>query len=72
MWPFRELQPQQNLRTALRVFLDSGYDHLPVVEPDTPTQVAGMLSQQQIFAAYNAEILRRRLLADKDPETLPG
>lgn len=61
MWPFKSLAPDTDLRDALRVFLDSGYDHLPVVDPARPREVLGMLSQQQIFAAYNAEILRRRL-----------
>jgi CIC family chloride channel protein len=73
MWPFKSLSPEDDLRSALRTFLDSGYDHLPVVDPERPDQVLGMLSQQQIFAAYNAEILRRRLDSD-DPQsdTLAG
>ena len=61
MWPFRSLNPNTDLRTALRMFLEFGYDHLPVVAPEEPRRVLGMLSQQQIFAAYNAELLRRRL-----------
>lgn len=61
MWPFKSVRPDTDLRTALRVFLESGYDHLPVVDPQDPRRVLGMLSQQQIFAAYNAELLRRKL-----------
>lgn len=61
MWPFKSLPPNADLRTALRAFLESGYDHLPVVDPAEPRRVLGMLSQQQIFAAYNAELLRRKL-----------
>ncbi len=61
MWPFRSVSPDMNLRDALGIFLACGYDHLPVVDPRDGTTVMGMLSQQQIFAAYNAEILRRRL-----------
>lgn len=61
MWPFKSLPPDADLRTALRKFLESGYDHLPVVDPAAPRRVLGMLSQQQIFAAYNAELLRRKL-----------
>ncbi|ACY15031.1 chloride channel protein [Haliangium ochraceum] len=66
MWPLRTLAPDDDLRTALEVFLDSKYDHLPVVDPAEPRRVLGMLSQQQIFAAYNAELLRRRLQREGD------
>jgi CIC family chloride channel protein len=61
MWPFESLAPDTDLRRALRAFLSSGYDHMPVVDPAQPRTVLGTLSQQQVFAAYNAEILRRRL-----------
>jgi CBS domain-containing protein len=68
MWPFRSVDPKMDLRAALRVFLESGYDHLPVVDPAKPTEILGMLSQQQIFAAYNAEILRRRLTGEAESD----
>jgi CIC family chloride channel protein len=61
MWPIESLTPETDLRRALRAFLSSGYDHLPVIDPDQPAVVLGTLSQQQVFAAYNAEMLRRRL-----------
>lgn len=81
MWPFKSVSPRDDLRTALTVFLDSRYDHLPVVDPAEPRRVLGMLTQQQIFAAYNAELLRRRLqregdsmrmAAVADPTAAPG
>ena len=62
MWPFKAVSPDTDLRTALHTFLESGYDHMPVVAANDANRVLGMLSQSQIFAAYNAEILRRRLL----------
>jgi CIC family chloride channel protein len=63
MWPLKSVESYANLDSALQLFLDSGYDHLPVIDPSDPHKVLGMLSQQQIFAAYNAELLRRRLEA---------
>jgi len=66
MWSLASLTPQTDLRRALRMFLESGYDHLPVIDPENPDTVLGMLSQQQVFSAYNAEILRRRLAAGAD------
>lgn len=71
MWPFKSLAPDTDLRAALRTFLESGYDHLPVVDPREPNRVLGMLSQQQIFEAYNAEIVRRRL-GDPDHSRAPS
>jgi CIC family chloride channel protein len=66
MWPFKSIAPHDDLRTALAVLLDARYDHLPVVDPAEPNRVLGMLTQQQIFAAYNAELLRRRLQREGD------
>ncbi len=71
MWPFDSLAPDTDLRSALRTFLASGYDHLPVVDPAQPDTVLGTLSQQQVFAAYNAEILRRRLTDAAASASLP-
>lgn len=64
MWPLKSVSPDLDLKAALEVFLESGYDHLPVIDEKEPTVILGMLSQQQIFAAYNAELLRRRLEED--------
>jgi len=72
MWPLKTVSPSMDLRSALRMFLESGYDHLPVVDPAEPQNVLGMLSQQQIFGAYNAEILRRRLeTASESQQSIP-
>ncbi len=46
------------------VFLKTGYDHLSVIDPAHPNHNLGMLTQQQVFAAYNAELVRRRLDAN--------
>ncbi|WP_428269625.1 chloride channel protein [Haliangium sp.] len=75
MWPFRSLTPSDDLRAALEAFLDTGYDRLPVVDPAHPNEVLGMISQQQIFVAYNAELLRRRIQREGDTlsmTALPG
>jgi CIC family chloride channel protein len=72
MWPFKSVSPHDDLRAALAIFLDSRYDHLPVVDPAEPDRVLGMLTQQQIFAAYNAELLRRRLQREGDSMRMPA
>jgi CIC family chloride channel protein len=67
MWPLLSVTPDTDLRNALLVFLESGYDHLPVIDPKNPDEPLGMLTQQQVFAAYNAELVRRKL-----DETMPA
>ncbi len=64
MWPILSVSPQMDLQSALMVFLKTGYDHLPVIDPAHPNHNLGMLTQQQVFAAYNAELVRRRLDAN--------
>jgi CIC family chloride channel protein len=64
MWKLRSVAPDTDLRAALEMFLESGYDHLPVIDPEEPNEVMGMLAQAQIFSAYNAEIRRRRLTGE--------
>lgn len=65
MWPLRSVSPDMELGTAMSLFLTSRYDHLPVIDPARPNEVLGMITQQQIFAAYNAELVRRRLEASE-------
>jgi CIC family chloride channel protein len=54
------LAPDQDLNSALVAFLESGHNQIPVVEtgPDGP-RILGMLSHEDVIAAYHAEISRR-------------
>jgi CIC family chloride channel protein len=61
MQPIKTVHPEASLRTALAMFMQTGYGHLPVVNPLEPNRVQGFLSQQDLIRAYNAEILRRRV-----------
>jgi chloride channel protein, CIC family len=69
MMPVRSVAPGADLRAALTTFMETGHDHLPVIDPDQPHTVLGLLSQRQIFAAYHAEILRRRLGGEQRKDT---
>jgi chloride channel protein, CIC family len=79
MQPLKTVHPEASLRTALAVFMQTGYAHLPVVNPIEPEKVMGFLAQQDLIRAYNAEILRRRVGVDvsrafkvpKRPDTQP-
>jgi CIC family chloride channel protein len=61
MLALRTIHPEASLRTALALFMQTGYPHLPVVNPIEPNKVLGFLAQQDLIRAYNAEILRRRV-----------
>lgn len=60
MTPLRALAPGDRLRAALAAFMETGLDTLPVIDPAEPGKVVGQLSQGQLIAAYQAELLRRR------------
>lgn len=61
MTPLAMVPPAASLRKAMGIFIATGYAQLLVVDPAEPDGVLGILSQQDLIAAYNAEILRRRV-----------
>jgi CIC family chloride channel protein len=61
MLPLYSVAPAASLRTAIAVFAASGQDRLPVIDPQNPSQIVGLLGQRAVLAAYNTELLRRRL-----------
>ncbi|RMH38865.1 MAG: chloride channel protein [Deltaproteobacteria bacterium] len=67
MTPLVSVAPGDNLRTALDRFVQTGYDRLPVIDPDRPDEVLGVLSLHQVYSAYHAELLRRRLADEREP-----
>ncbi len=70
MTPLRSIGPKAHLGTALNQVVESGHEYLPVIDPNEPNAVLGLISQRQIAAEYHAEILRRRL--DGDSKRLEG
>ncbi len=69
MTPLVSVAPTDDLRSALHRFTETGYDRLPVVDPDKPNEVLGVLSLHQVFSAYHGELLRRRLDDDARAST---
>src|SRR5690606_8486211 len=45
--------PDDTLNTAMRRFTRRNIDELPVVDPNDPTRLAGMLRRKEVIAAYN-------------------
>ncbi len=58
MSPLYSVSPDASLGAALAAIVEHGHEYVPVMEASA---MLGTLSQRQIAAEYNAEILRRRL-----------
>jgi chloride channel protein, CIC family len=50
------VKPEDDLNTALRRFTQKNIDYLPIVEPNAPRTVIGMLSRHDVIAAYHNRI----------------
>lgn len=61
MTPLASVGPSASLADALETIVKSGHEYVPVIDPESPHEVLGLISQRQIAAEYNAEILRRRM-----------
>ncbi len=71
MWPIITVSPTLDLAKTLDIFVQSGYGHLVVVDPEKPTEVMGMISLAQILSAYNDEALRFQSNSDNPPPSKP-
>lgn len=54
--PVLTVSPKDDLHTALRRFTQKNIDDIPVVEPDDPGRVVGMLSRRDVIAAYHDRV----------------
>jgi CIC family chloride channel protein len=52
-FPVITVTPDDDLHTALRRFTSKNIDELPVVSPDDPRQVLGMLRRKEVILAYD-------------------
>ena len=51
------LTPGNNLNQAMEMFAKLDVEQLPVVRPDDPKRVIGMVNRGEVVAAYNREVL---------------
>ena len=54
--PVLTVTPQDDLHTALRRLTELNLDEIPVVDPDTPTRLIGLLGRHELVAAYSAQV----------------
>ncbi|MDD4951307.1 MAG: chloride channel protein [Desulfovibrionaceae bacterium] len=50
------LTPEDDLYTALLKFVDTDYGQIPVVSPDDPNEILGLINREDVFTAYAAAI----------------
>ena len=53
------LTANQNLYDAMEKFSLKDFGQLPVVDPDNPKRVVGMLTRANLMNAYNKAVLKR-------------
>jgi CIC family chloride channel protein len=58
--PVLSVNPHHDLHAALRVLTQKNIDEVPVVDPDDPRRVLGMLNRKDVIAAYHERILQLR------------
>jgi CIC family chloride channel protein len=51
------LVPENNLNEAMEIFARLDVDQIPVVRPDNPKKVIGIVNRGDVIAAYNREVL---------------
>ncbi len=54
------LYPEDTLAKAMNHFAEMDIDEIPVVDPNNPKKVVGMLRRGDVVAVYNREVLRRQ------------
>jgi len=52
--------PDEDLYSANQKFIESDYGMIPVVEPENRNRVLGFLTHEDLIAAYNKEMVRRK------------
>lgn len=59
-FPVITVTPDDDLHTALRRFTQKNIDEIPVVDPDDPTRLIGMLRRKEAIAAYHDQLVALR------------
>ncbi|MFO7570290.1 MAG: chloride channel protein [Smithellaceae bacterium] len=60
MTPLQTVTPEDNFYDALMKFMETGAEELLVVSSDEPNLVMGVLRHDDLIAAYNSELTRRK------------
>ena len=58
--PVVTVTPRDDLHTALRRLTELNLDEIPVVDPEAPTKLVGLLGRRELVAAYTAQVTALR------------
>lgn len=58
--PFLSVKPTDDLNVAMRKFTAQNIDELPVIDPEKPNQLVGMLRRKETIGAYNRQLASRQ------------
>lgn len=65
---FLSVAPDDDLNTALLQFTSHDLDELPVIDPDQPGLLMGMLRRRETIAAYNQRLMELKRDSKEDEE----
>ena len=57
---FLSVAPDDDLNEAMRKFTALNIDELPVMDPETPGRLIGMLRRKEAIGAYNRQLAKRQ------------
>jgi len=57
---YESVNPDDSLRTALQRLAVRGSHHIPVIDGENKDRLVGLISRQEILAAYDRELLREQ------------
>lgn len=57
------ISPENNLETALHLFENHRISFLPVIDPQNPKKVVGILKKDDLLQAYRERVLKDRILS---------
>jgi len=63
------VSPNESLEVALKKIGFRNIEHLPVVDPDHPRKIVGILSHRDIIASYNKALMDRSLAGEMQDST---
>jgi CIC family chloride channel protein len=70
--PVLTVSLKDDLHTALKRMTELNLDEIPVVQPDDPTRLIGLLSRRELVSTYTAQIDALRARSNKpDSGTQP-
>ncbi len=58
--PCEPLSTRLDLHSAIERFVNCQFEELPVIDPDAPDHLIGMLRRQDVIATYNAKLIEMR------------